>query len=607
MNYLKKIVKYALPYKSYAILNIISNVFYALFGVFSFLSLIPMLQVLFERGEQIRVKPVYSGLVHIKEWGSSFLNYQITALIDQHGKLTTLMFMMGLIIGVSLLKNLANYLALFFIAFLRNGVLRDLRNDLYDKAVSLPLSYYSETRKGDMMARITSDVGAIQQSLLLVLELFVREPLTIIFTLVTMFVLSVKLTLFVFAFVPVSGFIISIIGKKLKRDSHIAQKEQGIFLSIIEETLGGLKVIKGFNAEFFFSKLFSDSTQRFYAISNKLAHRQNLASPVSEFLGTVVIAMLLWFGGRLVLVDGSLEPQVFIAYLALTYNILTPAKTISKASYAVKQANASAERVLAILETESILEDREQAKEITSFEKEIAFNNISFKYEENWILRDFNLKIPKGKTVALVGQSGSGKSTVATLLSRFYDVNEGSISIDGTDIRDFTKYSLRELMGLVTQDAILFNDTVRNNILFGKRGSTDEEIIQAAKVANAHDFIMNLPKAYDTNIGDAGGKLSGGQKQRLSIARAVLKNPPIMILDEATSALDTESEFLVQEALEYMMQHSTSLVIAHRLSTVKKADLIVVMKEGRIVEQGTHTELIAAKGSYHKLVELQEL
>ncbi len=496
---------------------------------------------------------------------------------------------------------------MYFIAFLRNGVLRDLRNDLYRKAVYLPVAYYSGRQRGDMMTRLTSDVAEVQNSMLTVLELIVREPLTIIFTLVAMFMLSVKLSLFVLIFIPISGMIISTIGKRLKRDSKTAQKELSRLMSIIGETLSGLKVIKGFHAEPYFIRQFKDSTSRYYKISNKLMHRQNLASPLSEVLGIVVIAMLLWFGGRLVFVEHTLTPSVFIGYLTLAYNILTPAKAISKASYAVRRANASAERVFEVMDTENPMDDKPGAEEINTFKDSIEFRNISFKYEEQWVLKDFNLKIEKGKTVALVGQSGSGKSTIASLIARFYDVQKGQILIDGKDIRDIRKRSLRSLMGLVTQEPVLFHDSIRNNILFGNTQAGEDEIVRAAQIANAHDFIMQLPQGYDTNIGDAGNKLSGGQKQRISIARAVLKNPPVMILDEATSALDTESEHLVQEALEYMMRHSTSLVIAHRLSTVKNADLIVVMKNGSIIEQGTHAELIKKGGEYKKLVDLQEL
>ena len=607
MNYLKKILRYAIPYKTWGILGILSNIIYAFFSVLSFLALIPMMEVLFGQSEAVAVKPEWNSVYDMKDWGSDFMNYHISSLIKEQGEVNALMYMVLLIIIVFLLKNIFSYAAMFFMTFLRNGVLKDLRNDLYNKALSLPIAYYSEKRKGDMMARITSDVSKVQSSFLSVIVVFIREPLTIIISLIAMFGISTKLTIFVFLFLPISGFVISIIGKKLKKNSAIAQKEQGTFLSIIEETLGGLKVIKGFVGEGYFSGLFRDSTERFYTISNKLSHRQNLASPVSEVLGIATIAVLLWYGGRLVFIEESLKASMFLGYLGLAYNILTPAKAISKASYSVKRANASAERVLEVLETTNELEDKPDAIEIKELKNEIKFSNLAFKYEKDWIIKDFNLTIEKGKTVALVGQSGSGKSTIAALLSRFYDVNEGSISVDGIDVRDLKIKSLRGLMGLVTQDAILFNDTVRRNILFGKTDSTEEEIINASKIANAHDFIMNLPKGYDTNIGDAGGKLSGGQKQRLSIARAVLKSPDILILDEATSALDTESEYLVQEALEYMMQQSTSLVIAHRLSTVKNADLILVMKEGRVVEQGTHKELIAAKGTYHRLVELQEL
>ncbi len=607
MNYFKKILRYALPYKLYGFLNIISNIFYAIFSVLSFLALIPMLNVLFEKDKPVLIKPNWSGMGSFKEYAGDYINFQITSLTEIHGKVTALLFMVSLIIVIFLLKNIFNYAAMFFITFLRNGVLKDIRNDLYEKSLSLPIAYYSEKRKGDMMARISTDVLEIQHSFLSILELIVREPLTIIFTLIGMFLLSPKLSIFVLVFIPISGFVISSIGKKLKQQSDIAQKEQGYFLSLIEETLSGLRVIKGFNAEGFFTKHFKQSTGRFYNISNRLLNRQNLASPVSEFLGIVVIAILLWYGGQMVLVEKSLAASAFISFMGLAYNILTPAKAISKATYAVRKGNAAAERVLEVLETSNPLDDKLDAITKTTFDKSIEFSNLSFKYEDDWILQDFDLVIEKGQTVALVGQSGSGKSTIAALLSRFYDVNKGKICVDGKDIRDLTKKSLRGLMGLVTQDAILFHDTVKNNIIFGMDNVTDEQVIQAAKIANAHDFIMNLPKGYDTSIGDAGGKLSGGQKQRLSIARAVLKNPPIMILDEATSALDTESERLVQDALEHMMQNRTSLVIAHRLSTVQKADLIVVMKEGKIIEQGTHKNLISANGTYKMLVDMQEL
>ncbi|MPT34105.1 MAG: ABC transporter ATP-binding protein, partial [Flavobacterium sp.] len=408
-----------------------------------------------------------------------------------------------------------------------------------------------------------------------------------------------------FIFIPVSGFVISLIGKRLKKQSTVAQQEQGMFLSIVEETLGGLKVIKGFTSEAYFNKKFSSSTDRYFSLSNKIMNRQNMASPVSEFMGIMVIAILLWFGGHMVLVEKTLLGAQFIAYMGLAYNILTPAKAISKASYDIKRGNAAAERVLEILEEENPIISKPNAIQKTTFDDSIKIENINFRYEEDNVLKNFSLEVPKGKTVALVGQSGSGKSTIANLLTRFYDVQEGEIKIDDINIKDYDLHALRSLMGLVTQDSILFNDTIKNNILLGKQDATDDEIIAALKVANAYEFVKDLPNGIDTNIGDSGNKLSGGQKQRLSIARAVLKNPPIMILDEATSALDTESERLVQQALENMMQNRTSVVIAHRLSTIQKADKIVVMQKGEIVEQGTHDELLALNGTYSKLVMMQ--
>ncbi|MDT8413937.1 MAG: ABC transporter ATP-binding protein [Flavobacteriaceae bacterium] len=607
MTYFKKIFRFALPYKRFAYLNIFFNILFAFFGTLAFVSLIPMLKVLFGQEEKVFVKPVYEGLMQIKPFAENYMNYFITTTNAQYGVEITLLILVSLVIGLFLLKNMCSYFAMYFITFLRNGVLRDIRNSMYKKVVDLPVAYFSEKRKGDVMARMSSDVLEIQHSFLSILELIVREPLTILFTVFAMFVMSVKLTLFVFIFIPISGIIISQIGKSLKKKSDLAQKEQGYFLSIIDETLTGLKVIKGFNAENYFNNKFRSSTGRFFRISNKILHKQNLSGPTTEFLGILVIAVLLWYGGNLVLVEQSFDGAVFIPYMGLAYNILTPAKQISKASYSVKKGNAAAERVLEILEEENPIASSSGSIEKCDFEKSIVFDKVNFKYEDDWVLKDFSLEIPKGKTVALVGQSGSGKSTLANLLLRFYDVNKGKITIDGIDLREMHLKCLRGLMGLVTQDSILFNDTVKANVALGLADVSDEAVIDALKVANAYEFVKNLPKGIDTNIGDSGNKLSGGQKQRLSIARAVLKNPPIMVLDEATSALDTESEQLVQQALENMMQNRTSVVIAHRLSTIQNADLIVVLSKGEIVEKGTHESLLAEKGIYEKLVNMQRL
>ncbi|MBS3993994.1 MAG: ABC transporter ATP-binding protein [Bacteroidetes bacterium] len=607
MNYFKEIFRFAIPYKIYGFLNIIANIFYALFSALSFVALIPMLKVLFNETDlnPVETKPIYTGISSLKEYFTDSLNYFIAEAIKTDGKFQVLSYMIVVIISIFLLKNIFNYLAMYFITFLRNGVLRDLRNELYAKVVTLPISFFSEKRKGDVIARISSDVLEIQHSFLSILELIVREPLTILFTILTMFFLSPKLTMFVFIFIPISGFIISAIGKKLKKQSDKAQQEQGHFLSLLDETLSGLKVIKSFNSESNFTGKFQSSTERFFNISNKLLNRQNLASPASEFLGILVIAGLLWYGGNLVFIDKTLEPAIFLSYIGLAYNILTPAKAISKAGYSVRKGNAAAERVLEILNTKDSIPNIENAIELETFEKEVSFENVCFKYEDDIVLNDFSLTIPKGKTVALVGQSGSGKSTIANLITRFYDVNSGVIKMDGINIKSLSINSLRNQIGLVTQDSLLFNDTVKNNVLLGKLDATDEEVIEALEIANAYEFVKDLPQGIHTNIGDSGNKLSGGQKQRISIARAVLKNPPIMVLDEATSALDTESEQLVQKAFEKMMQNRTSLVIAHRLSTIQNADLIVVMKKGKIVEQGKHDELIAKNGVYEKLVSMQ--
>lgn len=607
MNHFKKILRYVYPYKRFAFLNIFFNILYALFSTLSFVALIPVLEIIFSDKREAIVKPVYEGFSSATDYAQVYLDYIIIDNINQYGEFSVLMAMVGIIIGLFLLKNLSNYLAMFYSTFMRNGVLRDLRNDLYSKVIHFPLAFYSEKRKGDTISRLSGDVDEVKNSVLSVLEMIVREPLTIIFSLATMLFISPKLTLFVFLFLPISGFLISRVGRSLKKGSLRVQNEQGIFLSILEETMGGLRIIKGFHAEKIFQNKFEDSNDRFYKYSNSVLNRQNLASPLSELLGIITIGILLVYGGYLVFIDQTLEASFFIGYIMLAYNILTPAKAISKASYSIKRADGSAHRILEILEAENTIVEIENPIVKESFDMEISIKNVSFKYEEQYVLRNFSLNIPKGKTVALVGQSGSGKSTIANLLTRFYDVNDGSIEIDGVDIRNMGKTSLRKLMGIVTQDSILFNDTVANNLKLGKPHATNDELLEAARISNSYEFIKDLPNGFDTNIGDSGNKLSGGQKQRLSIARAVLKNPPIMILDEATSALDTESEKLVQNALENMMRNRTSVVIAHRLSTIQDADLIVVLSKGEIVEQGKHQELLNQKGVYFNLVKMQSL
>ena len=606
MNYFLKILRFGLPYKRFAFLNILFNILYALFSALAYVAMIPMMQILFGTTPKTKVAPTYEGIGQIKNYLEGFFNYKITQYLEQDsGK--ALLFVIGMIISLFFLKNIFNYLAMYFITFLRNGVLMDLRNELYQKTTSLPLYFFSEKKKGDLMARISSDVLELKHSFLSILELIVRDPLTIIFSLIIMFSFSVKLTLFVLIFIPLSGAVISQIGKSLKRKSDSVQKEQGEFMSLLEETLGGIKIIKAFNGQNTFIKKFKYSTQRFFDFSNKLLNRQNLASPVSEFLGIVVISVLLWYGGKMVLIDQTLNGAIFLSYLGLAYNILTPAKGISKAYYNIKKGDAAALRVLEVLEAKDDMEDVANAKDIQTLEKEIRFDNISFSYDQNKVLEGFSLQIKKGQTIALIGPSGSGKTTVANLLNRFFDIQKGNLTLDGTPINIVKKKSLYQLTGMVNQDTILFNDSVKNNIALGNPQATQKEIEEAAKVANASEFIEKLDQGYDTLIGEGGNKLSGGQKQRLSIARAILKDPDILILDEATSALDTASEKLVQEALENLMKNRTSLVIAHRLSTIQKADMIVVLNQGKIVETGSHKELITQNSTYKKLVELQSL
>ena len=585
-------------------LNIFFNILYALFSALSFLSLMPMLEVLFGKNKTTFEKPEFENLSNFGNNLEEWINYQVSHFSGEDPKLA-LIFVISSIIVLFFLKNFFNYLAMFFITFLRNGVLTSLRENLYKKIISMPLPFFSEKKKGDVISRITADILEIQHSFLSILELIIREPLTIFFTLIAMFLISYKLTVFVLFFIPISGFIIALIGKSLKATSTLVQTEQAEFLSITEETLQGLKVIKGFVSELFFIDKFKKSNNKFYKYSNRLINRQNLASPISEFLGISVIGALLWYGGQLVLVDLELKPAAFLTYMGLAYGVLTPAKAISKASYSIKKGNAAAERVLEILESESSIKEIKNPINKQSFDSEIIFKNVSFKYDQESVLNNINFKIQKGQTIAIVGQSGSGKSTIANLIPRFYDVCSGEILIDGVNIKDLYKSELRKLMGLVSQESILFNDSISNNIKLSNSKVNLKEIEESAKIANANEFIEKFEDGYDLNVGDGGGKLSGGQKQRISIARAVLSNPPIMILDEATSSLDSESEKLVQDALENLMKNRTSIIIAHRLSTIQKADIILVINEGKIAEQGKHEELIKENGIYSKLIKLQ--
>lgn len=594
------------PYKKQLFLTFFFNILTAVLNVFSLATIIPILQILFKvNTETYSFIAWNSGNGSFIDIAFNNVNWYITQLIDTHGGSFTLMILAVILIVMTLLKTGTAYLGSYFVIPIRTGVVKDIRNRINDKILSLPIGFFSEERKGDILSRISGDVNEVESSVMSSLDMLFKNPLLIVIYLTTMTILSWQLTLFVLVVLPGMGFIMGRVGRSLKRSSFEAQNMWGELMSQVEETLSGLRVIKAFNAEGKISEKFHAGSNQFRRMSNRIARRQQLAHPMSELLGTITIAIVLWFGGSLILGGrGVIDAATFIYYLTIFYSIINPAKEFSKSAYAVQRGLASMERIDRILDAKNTIREPQHPTTL-SFRKEIAYKNIWFRYNSDWVIRDVTLHIEKGKTIALVGQSGSGKSTMADLLPRFYDIQEGGIYIDNVNIQDVTLHDLRSLVGYVNQEAILFNDTFYNNIAFGVTDVRKEQVIEAAKIANAHEFIMATKKGYHTNIGDRGGKLSGGQRQRISIARAILKNPEILILDEATSALDTDSERLVQDALEKLMQNRTTIVIAHRLSTIKNADEIYVMRDGQIVESGQHASLYALGGYYAKLCDTQ--
>lgn len=604
------------PYKRQLILSFVFNILSAFMNVVSFGLIIPILNILFKTDDS----QGYEFMPWTGDGSETFLQkaeifvgavknnfyYYISDGINSYGPANFLLLLALALVVLTLVKTGVTYLSSFYLVPIRTGVVRDIRNQINDKILALPLSFFSEERKGDIIGRMTGDVAEVENSIMSSLDMLFKNPILIIIYFTTMLVISWQLTLFVLVLLPVSGFIMGKVGKTLKRRSVIAQEKWGELMAQIEETLGGLRIIKAFNAENKVSDRFHRGGDELRKMSNKIARRQQLAHPMSEFLGTATIAVVLWYGGSLILGENSsITASSFMFYLVMFYSIINPAKEFSKSAYAIQKGLASIDRIDKILSAESNIKDPENPKKV-AFTDKIEYRDVRFKYQNNWVIDKVNFVVPKGKTIALVGQSGSGKSTMVDLLPRFYDVNEGAIFIDGTDIRDAKIHDLRSLMGNVNQEAILFNDTFYNNITFGVESATPEQVIEAAKIANAHDFITASENGYDTNIGDRGGKLSGGQRQRISIARAILKNPQILILDEATSALDTESEHLVQDALDKLMKNRTTIVIAHRLSTIKSADEICVMHEGKIVERGHHNDLYELNGYYRKLCDMQQ-
>lgn len=598
-----KVLRFAKPYWVYAVFNIVFNILTVIFSLVSITMIIPFLGLLFGTQEKVYEAPELS--FSASSISENFY-FQITQIIETRGQIDALLFICLLVLVMFMFRNLFRYLALYFLTPIRNGVVRDMRNALHKKVLSLPLGFYTEKRKGDIIARMTTDLVEIEWSIMSSLEMIFKDPLNIIIFLATLIVISPQLTIFVIVLFPIAGFLIARIGKSLKKSSDRGQNKMGELLSNIEENIRGLRIIKGFHAEEKIQEKFEENSDDYRHIMTKLLRKKDLSSPMSEFLSTIVLVCVMWFGGQLVLgAENALSPEAFIGYIAIFSQIIPPAKSFTTAFYYLQKGSASAERVLSILETDNPIKEPKQPKGKNNFESSIAFKNVSFQYDTQAVLKDLSLEIQKGESVALVGESGSGKSTIADLLSRFYDIEEGEILIDNINIKDYKLTDLRGLMGIVSQDSILFNDSVFNNITLGNENANKEEVIAAAKAANAHEFIMEMPKGYDSNVGENGAKLSGGQKQRISIARAIYKNPPILILDEATSSLDTESEKLVQDALGKLMKTRTSLVIAHRLSTIQNADNIILIKKGEILEQGTHEELTLKNGAYKKLIDYQ--
>ncbi|HMM11801.1 MAG TPA: ABC transporter ATP-binding protein [Bacteroidales bacterium] len=598
-----RILSYAKPYWGYALLNVLFNIWVVLFSLFTFSLLVPFLNLLFGNTSLVTEPPKFALSFNAM---LETLNYFISKIIISHGQVNALFYICLIMLAAFLLRNAGRFLTSYYIAALRVGATRDLRNSIYRQILILPLSFYHKHRKGDIMARITSDVQEVESSIMNSLEMFVRDPITIIAYLVFMISMSPQLTLFVLIILPFAGYLIGAVGRNLRKSSKAGQDRLAGMISIIEETISGLRIIKAFNAIEYSDQRFKDQNNKFSQLMRRIYRRRDLSSPMSEFLSSLVVIIVLWFGGRMVLSDNSpLGAADFITYIVVFSQIIPPVKTFTQAYYNVQKGIASAERIYELLDAEEVITEKIAAKDIDTLNQSIEYKNVSFRYNADFVLHDINLNIEKGKMIALVGESGGGKSTMVDLLVRFYDVTEGSITVDGTDIRDLRIDKLRGLFGIVTQESILFNDTVFNNIAFGNRDATMEQVIEAAKVANAHEFVSQLPQGYQTYIGDRGSNLSGGQRQRLSIARAVLKNPAVLILDEATSSLDTEAERLVQEALSRLMQSRTSVVIAHRLSTIQHADEIIVLQKGRIVERGTHHQLLENNSTYKRLCDLQ--